>query len=324
MNKAIFLDRDGTLNIDDGYTHKVEDYELHETVIEGLKKLKDYKLFVISNQSGISRGYFSEKEVNRFNKHMLKDLSNNNIKIEEIYFCPHLPDEGCECRKPNLKFIKNAQKKYHINLEESYVIGDHGSDILLGKNFGGKTIYLLTGHGVKHLKESLLTNPDYIAANFDQAARYITFNNTKLIERSELKKIKKDLEDKKIVTLNGTFDILHKGHEKIIKEAKKQGDILIVALNSDKSVKKNKGPKRPLNSELNRAKMIASYNEVDYVTIFGEETPIPILEILQPDVHVNGSEYGQDCIEAPTIKKYGGKIHVVELLDGHSTTDLIS
>jgi len=327
-NKAVILDRDGTLNVDEkGYTHKIEDFKLHEGVIEGLKQLKDYRLFIITNQSGIGRGYYKEQDMHNFNQHLLKELKKHGIKIEEIYFCPHLPEEKCDCRKPKTKFIKEAEKEYNINMKESWVIGDHPWDIQLGNNSGCKTVYLLSGHGAKHLKEAREDNPRYIAANFKQAADYILFNNkNKIIERKDLaaltNKLKK--ENKKIVTINGSFDILHKGHEKILKEAKKQGDILIIGLNSDSSVKQNKGQDRPINNELNRAKMLANFSYVDYITIFDEKTPIPLLEIIKPAIHVNGSEYGKECIEAETVKKHGGKIHIVNLMKGYSSTNIIN
>ncbi|MBD3164401.1 adenylyltransferase/cytidyltransferase family protein [Candidatus Woesearchaeota archaeon] len=144
-------------------------------------------------------------------------------------------------------------------------------------------------------------------------------------DRAVLKKIADKLKKngKKIVTINGTFDILHPGHEYILKEAKKQGDVLIVGINSDTSVKSNKGQERPLNNQLNRAKLMANYPFVDYVTIFTEKSPLKLLELIKPDIHVNGSEYGEDCIEAETVKKQGGKIYIIQLLKGYSTTGII-
>jgi rfaE bifunctional protein nucleotidyltransferase chain/domain len=130
-------------------------------------------------------------------------------------------------------------------------------------------------------------------------------------------------EGKKIVTLNGSFDILHPGHLHMIEEAKNQGDILIMALNSDSSIRKNKGPKRPINDQDFRTKMIAGLQNVDYVTTFDETTPINFLEKIKPNIHVNGSEYGEKCIEADTVKKNGGRVYIVKLLKGYSTTGII-
>jgi len=128
---------------------------------------------------------------------------------------------------------------------------------------------------------------------------------------------------KKIVTCNGCFDILHRGHIKFLKEAKKQGDILIVGLNSDKSVKQNKGPKRPINKEKDRAIVLSALEMVDYVVIFNEKDPRKLLSVVKPDVHVNGEEYGKNCIEANTVKKYGGRIYIVKLKKGFSSSKII-
>lgn len=149
--------------------------------------------------------------------------------------------------------------------------------------------------------------------------------DSKIKTREELKGIVKRLKQqgKTIVTCNGCFDLLHAGHIKFLKEAKQQGDILIVGLNSDSSVKQNKGPKRPINNENDRAAVLSALEIVDYITIFNEKTPIELLEIIKPDVHVNGEEYGENCIEAPTVKKYGGKIYIIKLKKGFSTTKII-
>lgn len=172
MNKAIFLDRDGTLNVDNGYTHKVEDFQFHDKVIEGLKLLKGFKFFIITNQSGINRGFYKEEHMHEFNNHLINELKKHNIKIEKVYFCPHTPEENCDCRKPNIKFIKEAEKEFNISLKDSFVIGDHDYDIKMGKDAGCKSIYLLTGHGEKHKKE-LKIKPDFIANNMLEAVKWI-------------------------------------------------------------------------------------------------------------------------------------------------------
>jgi len=129
---------------------------------------------------------------------------------------------------------------------------------------------------------------------------------------------------KKIVTCNGCFDILHPGHIKFLKEAKQQGDILIIGLNSDSSVKQNKGPGRPINNENDRAQILAALEMVDYIVIFNEKTPIKLLETIKPDIHANGKEYGENCIEAEIVKKYGGKLYLISLVPRYSTTKMIS
>ncbi|MFH1324023.1 MAG: D-glycero-beta-D-manno-heptose 1,7-bisphosphate 7-phosphatase [Nanoarchaeota archaeon] len=327
MNRAIFLDRDGTINIDNGYTHKTQDLKFYPDVFKALSLLKrNFKFIIITNQSGIGRGYYTEDEFHKFNNHIVNELKKNGIEIKKTYYCPHHPDENCNCRKPNISSIKKAEKEFNIDLNRSWMIGDHPCDMELGKNAGVRSIYLLTGHGAKHLEEARKFNPDYIAAEISQAADYILFNKEeKIIDRKDITSIIETLrrEGKSIVTINGTFDILHKGHEFILKEAKKQGDILIVGLNSDSSVKQNKGPERPLNSEQSRARMLANFDFVDYVVLFNEKTPIDLLEAIKPDIHVNGDDYGENCIESGIVKKNSGKIHIVKKIKGISSTNII-
>jgi D-beta-D-heptose 7-phosphate kinase/D-beta-D-heptose 1-phosphate adenosyltransferase len=128
---------------------------------------------------------------------------------------------------------------------------------------------------------------------------------------------------KRIVTINGTFDILHSGHLHILNEARKRGDVLIVAINSDRSVSSCKGTNRPVVPEERRAEMLLALRMVDYVHIFDEADPIALLTEIRPDVHVNGSEYGENCIESETVRQCGGELHIVNRLPGLSTTDLI-
>jgi D-glycero-beta-D-manno-heptose 1-phosphate adenylyltransferase len=130
-------------------------------------------------------------------------------------------------------------------------------------------------------------------------------------------------EKKKIVTLNGSFDLLHAGHLQIIYEASLQGDVLIVALNSDSSIKKYKSEKRPIITLNYRLQMMAALGFVNYVTSFEETDPIALLDKIKPHVHVNGAEYGQNCIEADVVKKHGGIIHIVQLVPSLSTSSII-
>jgi len=144
--------------------------------------------------------------------------------------------------------------------------------------------------------------------------------NYKELERV-VEKLRKN--GKKIVTCNGSFDLMHAGHLKFLKEAKEQGDVLIIGLNTDKSIKKYKSKDRPIIDEKNRIAMMDAIRYVDYVVLFDEVEPRKLLSIIKPDVHVNGEEYGKDCIEAPVVRKYGGKIHIVKKAKGLSTSNII-
>jgi len=129
---------------------------------------------------------------------------------------------------------------------------------------------------------------------------------------------------KNIVTTNGCFDLIHLGHISYLIEARNLGDILIVGLNSDSSVKQLKGPSRPIQSELTRAKQLAGLESVDFVTIFSDSTPIPLLKLIKPTIHVKGGDYSPEQLpEKSTVEAFGGKVVCVSAVAGFSTTDLL-
>jgi rfaE bifunctional protein nucleotidyltransferase chain/domain len=148
----------------------------------------------------------------------------------------------------------------------------------------------------------------------------------KIYPRSELKaevdRLKR--EGKKVIFTNGCFDILHAGHTRYLREAKKLGDVLILALNSDNSVRSIKGEKRPIVPEAERAEVVASLASVDYVTIFDELTPLELIEFLQPDVIVKGGDWAEkDIVGADTVRRWGGRVAVMPEIEGASTTNVI-
>lgn len=151
------------------------------------------------------------------------------------------------------------------------------------------------------------------------------FYQQKLIlpERLEMKCAQLKKEGKTIATLNGSFDLLHAGHLEILYQASLQADLLIVALNSDASIKKYKSPERPIIALEYRLQMIAALDFVTYVTWFEETDPRELLAKIKPHVHVNGAEYGENCIEAETVKKHGGRMHIVPLVPGLSTSNIL-
>lgn len=154
---------------------------------------------------------------------------------------------------------------------------------------------------------------------------YSEESKKKLIQPEELKNKVSELRRQglTIATLNGSFDLMHAGHLQIIFEASKTADILIVALNSDASIKAYKNPERPIIPLEYRLQMMAALGFVSFVTWFDETDPRRILSEIKPDVHVNGAEYGENCIEAPIVKQHGGKIHIVQLVPGLSTSQII-
>ncbi len=147
-----------------------------------------------------------------------------------------------------------------------------------------------------------------------------------LIQRNEIENLVKKLksEGKTIVTTNGCFDILHVGHVKYLEKAKSFGDVLIVALNSDKSVKRIKGNDRPVNNENDRAEVLSALRSVDYVVIFDENSPIDLILQIKPDVHTKGADYTVETLpEAKQIISAGTKIEFIDFVEGKSTTSII-
>jgi len=173
MNKAVFLDRDGVIVEDVGYHYKIEDFKLIKNAVEGLKLLKDFKLIIVTNQSGIGRGYYTMKDFLKFNDYLIEELGGKKINIEKTYVCPHKPEDDCEYRKPKTKLIEDAEKEFRIDLKKSFVIGDKKIDIEMGKNAGCKTILVLSGHGMKEKENS---KADYIAKDLLEAAEWIKEN----------------------------------------------------------------------------------------------------------------------------------------------------
>jgi rfaE bifunctional protein nucleotidyltransferase chain/domain len=129
---------------------------------------------------------------------------------------------------------------------------------------------------------------------------------------------------KTVVLTNGCFDLLHRGHVHILREAKALGDILIVAINSDRSVKAIKGPSRPVLSESDRTELLAAMEMVDYVALFDEPDPYDLIAAVRPNVLVKGGDWGSDqIVGADIVKRYGGKVAVIPYLKGFSTTEII-
>lgn len=151
-DKALFLDRDGVINIDHGYTYRQEDFEFCDGIFEFIRYFsqKNYKIFVVTNQSGISRGYYSHEDFAKLTEYMVAEFAKNGIKIEEVAYCPHHPDDGCLCRKPKPKMIDDLVKKYNIDRANSVMIGDKQSDIDAAKSANIKHTIL-----TKDLKETL-------------------------------------------------------------------------------------------------------------------------------------------------------------------------
>ena len=185
QKKAVFLDRDGTINEEMGYINDIKRFKIFEFVPEAIKILNDadYLVIVVTNQSGVARGYFTEGLVEKVHQSLLESLKASNARIDKIYYCPHHPIEGkglykkdCDCRKPGTGMITMAQKEYNIDLSKSYMVGDRYKDILFAKKAGLRSVMVKTGYGAgefEHQRTSWKTQPRFIAQNLLEAANFI-------------------------------------------------------------------------------------------------------------------------------------------------------
>lgn len=170
---VIFLDRDGTINVNYDYVSEPEDFQFLPNALAGLKMMKNmgYRLVIITNQGGIGLGYFSKQDFYRVTSKMLTELHQNGILIDKIYFCPHSLAEECDCRKPKIGLIKRAIEEMNINLAQSYFIGDRRSDIEAGKNANMKTILIRTDPYDRSEIDAI--NSDYVCFDLLEAAQII-------------------------------------------------------------------------------------------------------------------------------------------------------
>jgi D-glycero-D-manno-heptose 1,7-bisphosphate phosphatase len=152
MNRAVFLDRDGTMIAEKHYLHEVEQVEILPGAAKALKELQDagFKLFIVSNQSGVGRGYFTLADVERVNEHIQREFARAGVRFEEIYIAPEAPDASSRGRKPSPQFLFDARDTFGVDLAESHFIGDKLVDLECGWNAGVKRCILVrTGYGAE-------------------------------------------------------------------------------------------------------------------------------------------------------------------------------
>ena len=172
-NTAIFLDRDGTILEDRGHLQDPSDAVFFPETLPALRKLQNhFLLFIVTNQPGIAEGKISRSDANRVNRRIADALAKGGVKVTDVYVCPHSRSDSCRCIKPKPYFLKRAAAFYDIDLDKSFTVGDHPHDIQLAKNVGAQGIYVLTGHGRKHLPE--LPQDTVVAAGIMEAAEKIT------------------------------------------------------------------------------------------------------------------------------------------------------
>jgi D-glycero-D-manno-heptose 1,7-bisphosphate phosphatase len=172
--RAVFLDRDGTIMEDSNYVGDVTRVVLIPGADTALKRLQDagYKLFIVTNQSGVGRGYFTREAVEAIHAHLDEYFGKSGVRFDRYYVCPHHPEDNCDCRKPKPKFLLEAAREYGLDLSRCFMIGDRPSDLQAGINAGTKTILVLTGAG-RDTAAKADVNADFVAEDVGEAATWI-------------------------------------------------------------------------------------------------------------------------------------------------------
>ena len=172
--RAVFLDRDGTIMEDANYVGRIDQVVLIPSAKQALRRLRDagFKLFVVTNQSGVGRGYFSHEAVEQIHQHLNEQFASAGISFDRYYICPHHPEDNCDCRKPKPRFLREAATEYGLDLARCVMIGDRASDIQCGVNAGTQTVLVLTGVGRETLKSGEV-QPSFVARDIAEAAEWI-------------------------------------------------------------------------------------------------------------------------------------------------------
>ncbi len=175
--RGIFLDRDGTIHADTGYLHSPEECRIYPAALQGLKLLAEsgFLLFIVTNQSGVGRGYFPASAVEAVHRKIEDELGRDGIRLAGIAYCPHRPDEGCRCRKPSPDLVLELAGRHGVDLARSWFIGDKISDIQTGRRAGCRTV-LLAGPGDLARMRRLegWREPDRVTEDLHRAAIWIT------------------------------------------------------------------------------------------------------------------------------------------------------
>ncbi len=342
------LDRDGTINEEVNYLSKPEQVKLLPGAARAIRILNGERVAVIvtTNQSGIARGYFDEAALRAVNARLVELLTAEGARVDGIYWSPSLPDSGDPRRKPSRGMYDEAVRDLGLAGLPVYSVGDRSLDVEFGINCGGKGIRVLTGH---QLKEDL---PFNLKMMHEQRERGLAFTSEDLLQAVHLllsdmdldaapndatfkKKFadlyatgrvvaEEKLKGNRVVLANGCFDLLHGGHASYLESARALGDRLVVAINSNASVRRLKGDKRPLLEEIDRLQLLAAMRPIDYVTIFHEDSADYVLEALRPDIHAKGTDYRSDNVpELETSRRLGIETRIAGNPKENSSRDVI-
>lgn len=189
-NAAVFSDRDGTIIEDRGHLRAPDEVAFFPDTFEALQKLqRHFLLFIVTNQPGVAKGLITRSDVDRVNAYVVAALAEQRVEIRDLYVCPHERSEQCPCMKPKPYFLREAAERYGIDLGMSFTVGDHPHDVQLARNAGARGIYVLTGHGLKHLDD--VPHDTQIGSGIGQAAEMILSRRIAGVQRRRPKPVQK-------------------------------------------------------------------------------------------------------------------------------------
>jgi len=338
----VFLDRDGTLIREKGYLHDPSAVELEEGAAEAVRRLNraGVPVVVVTNQSGVARGLFDARAVERVHDALREMLAREDAHLDGVYVCPHHPEgrvaalrKACTCRKPAIGLLRQAVRDLGVQLRGSTLIGDKGSDMQCARNGGLVGILVTTGYGWaewgKALQAGSAWEPDLVAGSLLEAVERVLCEETadrgapppgspgwtcKFVSTGQLKaRLRRHrARGETVVLANGVFDLFHAGHAGYLQAARRAGDVLVVGVNDDASTRVLKGPARPVYPAEERLQVLSALGCVDYCVLFRETTADALVEAVRPDVHAKGADYAADAVpERETVERVGGRVRIV-------------
>jgi D-glycero-D-manno-heptose 1,7-bisphosphate phosphatase len=348
VRKAVFLDRDGTLIRERGYLKDPGRVELEAGAAEAVRRLNRYgfAVAVVSNQSGVARGFFTEEDVAAVHRKIEGLLAPCGARLDGVYYCPHHPEgvveayrQACACRKPAAGMLVRAAGELGVDLAGSYMIGDKLTDMEAARREGLCGILVRTGYGEAAWRQALgqpgSEMPDRVALDLAEAVddvlwmeRNVAVANPEIKERPEgpgnrsvkwvsLPYLQKCLAAHRgrgqgIVLADGAFDLVHAGHVRYLQEARALGGVLVVAVYDDATVRDLKGAGRPILPVEERIEILSALECVDYCTTFGTRTADRLIERVRPDVLAKGSDGAEgDVPVRDAVLRNGGEVRIV-------------
>jgi D-glycero-D-manno-heptose 1,7-bisphosphate phosphatase len=331
--KAVFLDRDGTLIRDRDYLKDPDQVVLEQGAAAAVARLNrsGFAVVLVTNQSGVARGTFSEEDVSAVHNRLESLLEAEGARLDGVYYCPHYPEgvveeyrQSCSCRKPASGMLLQAAEDLGIRLEASYMIGDKLTDTEAARSEGLTGILVRTGYGESEwracLREPGPKKPDRVVLDLREAVEFVLRTERDVVPAESQGKggegtpwlwsnkwasqafLRKCLDEHRrrgqsIVLANGVFDLLHPGHVGYLQAAKELGDVLVVALSDDPSVQELKGEGRPVLPLEERVEIVSALACVDYCMVFRDRTVDRLLDFVRPDTHAEGTDYEEAAEE---------------------------